>query len=166
MSVLGFLEWLHDTRYSVILRESPWGEPIVESLHVLTLTLFLGFAFLLDLRLLGVTLRRRRASEVLGQLNPWLGAGFTVMIATGVLLFYSDPVAFYQNTFFRVKMLLLALAILNIWIFNRMVGRGIASWDWDALPPRGARMAAILSLVLWAAIIAAGRAIAYTLPPP
>jgi len=166
MLFTGFLQWLHDTSFSVLLRESNWGEPIIESIHVLTLTLFLGFAFLLDLRLLGVCLRRRRMSEVIGQLNPWLGAGFAVMIATGVLLFIADPVAFYGDTFFRVKMLLLALAIVNIVVFNRTVGRNVAAWDANLQTPAGAKVAAILSLVLWVAIIAAGRAIAYTLPPP
>ncbi len=166
MSFLGFLQWLHDTTFSTFLRESNWGEPIIESIHVLTLTVFLGFAFLLDLRLLGVCLRRRRASEVLAQLNPWLTAGFALMIATGVLLFIADPVAFFGNTFFRVKMLLLVLAIANVLVFDRTVWRNVAEWDTNLRTPGGAKVAAILSLVLWAAIIAAGRAIAYTLPPP
>jgi hypothetical protein len=166
MSFLGFLQWLHDTSFSVALRESTWGEPIVESIHVLGLTLFLGFAVLLDLRLLGVCLRRRRASEVLAQLNPWLGAGFAVMILTGVLLFCSDPLAFFNNNFFRVKMIMLAVAVLNVIVFNRTVGRNVAAWDASPETPGGAKAAAILSLVLWAAIVAAGRAIAYTLPPP
>src|ERR1700683_4766823 len=99
MSILGFLQWLHDTSFSVTLRESTWGEPIIESIHVLGLTLFLGFAVLLDLRLLGVSLRRRRVSEVLAQLNPWLGGGFAGMILTGGLLFCSDPLAFLNTHF-------------------------------------------------------------------
>jgi len=128
--------------------------------------LFLGFAVLLDLRLLGVCLRRRRVSEVLAQLNPWLAAGFAVMILTGMLLFCSDPLAFFNNNFFRVKMAMLALAVLNVVAFNRTVGRNVAAWDENPQTPGGAKVAAILSLVLWAAIVAAGRAIAYTLPPP
>jgi len=166
MSFLGFLQWLHGTDFSVALRESAWGEPIVESIHVLALTLFLGFAVLLDLRLLGVSFRRRRASEVLAQLNPWLEAGFAVMIATGALLFCSDPLAFYNDTFFRIKMLLIALAVANVIVFSRGEGRNVAAWDQNPQTPNAAKVAAVVSLVLWAAIVAAGRAIAYTLPPP
>ena len=83
MFLANFLQWLHDTQFSITMRESLYAEPIVETLHVLTLTLFLGFAVLLDLRLLGVVMRRRRMSEVLRQLNPWLIAGFVVMIEIG-----------------------------------------------------------------------------------
>ena len=60
-----FLQWLADTQFSTVMRESTWAEPIVETIHVLTLTLFLGFAVLLDLRLLGITLKRKPVSEVL-----------------------------------------------------------------------------------------------------
>jgi hypothetical protein len=166
MSFAQFLHWLSGTSLSVALREATWAEPVVETVHVLTLTLFLGFSVLLDLRLLGVILRRRRASEVLAQLNPWLFAGFAVMIVTGVLLFCGDPVSFYSTIFFRVKMIMLVLAGANVLIFNWTVGRRVADWDQDLNTPAGAKMAAVLSLVLWVGIIAAGRAIAYVLPPP
>jgi hypothetical protein len=87
MWVQTFLQWLANTQFSTVMRESTWAEPIVESIHVLTLTLFLGFAMLLDLRLLGVVLTRKRVSEVLAQFNPWLFGGFAVMVITGTLLF-------------------------------------------------------------------------------
>jgi hypothetical protein len=166
MLLAGFLRWLYETGFSAMLRESTWVEPIVESVHVLTLTLFLGFSVLLDLRLLGVILKRKRVSEVLTQLNPWLFAGFAVMIVTGVLLFCGDPVAFYSTIFFRVKMIMLVLAGLNVLVFNWTVGRRVVEWDQGVSTPTGAKVAAILSLVLWIAIIAAGRGIAYALPPP
>ena len=126
MSLASFLEWLSNTQFSMYMRESTWGEPIVESIHVLTLTLFLGFAVMLDMRLLGVVLKRRRMSEVLAQFNPWLFAGFAVMIVTGVLLFCGDPISFWSTTFFKVKMIMLVLAGLNVLIFNATIGRKVA----------------------------------------
>ena len=166
MSVIRFLQWLNDTTFSITMRDSTWAEPVVETIHVLTLTLFLGFTVLLDLRLLGLSMRRRRASEVMGELNPGLMGGFLVMIVTGVLLFCGDPVAFYNSIFFKVKMLMLLLAGLNVWLFNATVGRKMAEWEIDAETPGRAKAAAVVSLVLWVAIVAAGRAIAYSLPPP
>ncbi len=166
MSFGNFLQWLSGTGFSMWLRGSTWAEPIVESIHVLTLTVFLGFTVLLDLRLMGVSMRQRRASEVISQLNPWVKASFGVMVVTGVLLFTGDPAAFYSTIFFKLKMLLLALALLNIMVFNSTSLQKISEWDQDLNPPGGAKAAAIISLVLWAAIIAAGRAIAYVLPPP
>jgi hypothetical protein len=168
MSLANFLSWLSNTQFSVYMRESTWGEPIVESIHVLTLTLFLGFAVMLDMRLLGVVLKRRRMSEVLAQLNPWLFGGFTIMIVTGVMLFSADPVTFYYThpPFFKIKMIMLILAGVNVLIFNATIGRKVAQWDLSPTTPGAAKVAGTVSIVLWVLIIAAGRAIAYVLPPP
>jgi hypothetical protein len=168
MSLASFLEWLSNTQLSMVMRESTWGEPIVESIHVLTLTLFLGFAVMLDMRLLGVMWKRRRMSEVLAQFNPWLFGGFAVMILSGALLFAADPVTFYNThpPFFKIKMIMLVLAGLNVLIFNATIGRKVAQWDLSPSTPGAAKVAAIVSIALWVLIIAAGRAIAYVLPPP
>src|SRR5882672_7969788 len=145
MLLARFLHWLFETGFSATLRESTWAEPIVETVHVLTLTLFLGFAVLLDLRLLGIAFRRKRVSVVLSQLNPFMIAGFGVMIGTGVLLFCGDPVAFYSTLFFKVKMVMLILAGVNVLIFNWTVGRQVAEWDQELRTPMGAKVAAVLS---------------------
>jgi uncharacterized membrane protein len=166
MSLYTFLQRLSETAFSMWLRGSTWAEPVIESIHVLTLTVFLGFTVLLDLRLMGVSMRERRASQVLAQLNPWVKASFAVMIVSGTLLFTGDPASFYSTIFFKIKMIMLLLALANILVFNWTAGRTIAEWDQARDTPRGAKAAAIISLVLWVAIIAAGRAIAYVLPPP
>ncbi len=166
MSFDHFLHWLSDTSFSVMMRESVWAEPVVESIHVLTLTLFLGFVLLLDLRLLDVTLRRKPVSEMFAQFNPWLFAGFVVMIVTGLLLFSGDPVSFYSTLFFKVKMLMLALAGLNVVLFNATLGRRIDEWDQAPRTPWKVKLCGAVSLVLWVSIVAAGRGIAYALPPP
>jgi hypothetical protein len=116
---------------------------------------------MLDLRLLGLTLLRAPASEVIARLLPWIAGGFLVMIASGSLLFYADPVMKYQNLFFRLKMATLVLVVINAWAFHRTVYRKVADWDLDLVPPRGARVAAGLSLALWAAMITLGRMIPY-----
>lgn len=135
--------------------------PLVESAHVLTLCLFVGMAVLLDLRLIGLTLRRVPVSEVTARLFPWMIAGFIAMVITGILLFYAIPVRSYQSIWFRIKMIMLVLAGLNAWLFQIGAHRRAAEWDLDALPPRAARIAGVLSLVLWAGIIVSGRMIAY-----
>jgi len=163
-----FLQWLANTQFSTVIRESTWGEPIIESMHVLTLTLFLGFAILLDLRLLGVCLTRKRASEVLAQFNPWLFGGFAMMVISGALLFSADPVSFYNThpPFFKIKMIMLVLAGLNVLIFNLGIGRKVTEWDLSPKTPTTAKVAGAVSIILWVLIVAAGRAIAYVLPPP
>ncbi len=163
---MSLLAWLHDTAFSEMMRDSTWAEPIVETIHVLTLTVFLGFVLLLDLRLLDLAMPRRRISVLFEQLNPGLFGGFAVMVVTGVLLFSADPIAFYSTLFFKLKMIMLLLAGLNVLVFNFTLGRRLADWDLDPRTPWGAKAAGIVSLVLWVGIVAAGRGIAYALPPP
>ena len=161
MSLLPFCQWLAETRGSIALHESLYMYPLVESVHVLTLCLFVGMSVLLDLRLLGVTLRRVPVSEVTERLLPWMIGGFTVMLITGLLLFYAIPIRSYQNIFFRLKLITLALAGLNAWYFHESVHKQVADWDHDAVTPPRARMAGVLSLVFWAVIVVSGRMIAY-----
>ena len=155
------MEWLAATRGSVALHESLYMYPLVESAHVLTLGLFVGTAVMFDLRLLGLTLRQVPVSEVSRRLLPWTAAGFVVMVITGALLFYAIPVRTYQSIFFRAKVVMLLLAGLNVWVFHRRVQRTREEWDLAPVAPRAARVAAIVSLTLWAGIIVSGRMIAY-----
>lgn len=161
MSFFRFCEWLGNTPGSVALHESRYVFLIVLTVHVLTLTVFVGTAVMIDLRLLGMTMARVPASEVMARLLPWGGAAFLVMVGSGALLFYAAPLLRYQNMFFRFKMAVLALAVVNTWVFHRTIYRRVAEWDLDAVPPRRARMAAGLSLVLWALVVTAGRMIPY-----
>lgn len=156
-----FVQWLAATRGSIALHESQYLYPLVESTHVLTLCLFVGTAAVVDLRLLGLTLRRVPVSQVLRRLLPWTAAGFAIMVITGALLFYAIPVRTYHSVFFRIKVVMLVLAGLNVWVFHRHVQQTMGEWDTAPVTPRGARAAAAISLVLWAGIIVAGRMTAY-----
>src|SRR5258708_5365992 len=118
MSLINFCEWLASQPGSIALHESLWVYPIVESVHALTLCLFLGLIMVLDLRLLGVTFRAARVTEIADRLLPWTTLGFVLMVASGSLLFYAIPVRTYQNSFFRVKLAMLVLAGLNVWVFH------------------------------------------------
>ena len=51
MSLHNLMQWMADTEWSVGLHESRYAYSIIESVHVWTLCLFVGFAVLLDLRL-------------------------------------------------------------------------------------------------------------------
>ena len=161
MSLLGFCEWLAATSWSISLHESHYLFLIILTVHVLTLCLLVGTAAIVDLRMLGLTLQRVPASEILSRIVPWTTAGFLIMITSGTLLFSADPVAKYKNLFFRLKMMTLILAVVNVWVFHRTVYRKVAAWDMDPVPPVGARLAGGLSLALWAVLIVLGRMIPY-----
>ncbi len=161
MSLLGFCQWLASTPGSIALHESRYLFIIVLTVHVLTLTVFVGTAVMIDLRFLGVSMSRVPVSEVVARLLPWTAAGFLVMITSGALLFYAAPVLRYQNLFFRLKMVALVVALVNAWVFHNSIYHDVHTWDRDATTPPRAKMAGFLSLVLWAGIIVCGRMIAY-----
>ena len=163
MSLFRVCEWLATTRGSIALHESRYMFLIVLTVHVLTLPVFVGTAVMLGLRLLGMTMTRVPVSEVMARLLPWTTAGFLVMITSGSLLFYAAPLLRYQNFFFRLKMVMLVLAGVNVWVFRNTVYRRVAEWDLDAVPPRSARVAGGVSLLVWAVMITLGRMIPYQL---
>ncbi len=157
----GFLEWLGTTPWSVALLESLHAWPLIESTHVITLAVFVGTAIINDLRLLGWGMRDVPVSEVTGRLLPVTRLAFVVMVITGALLFYSDPLRYYHSLFFRLKMVLLVVAGVNAFAFHRGIHCRVAEWDLDPVLPREARIAGGVSLVAWALIVVAGRMIAY-----
>ncbi len=160
-SLLAFFNRLGDSSWSVGLHESRYAYDLIESVHVWTLALFFGLAVMFDLRLLGWTMRSVPVSEMSRRLLPWTVVGFVVMVISGTLLFTAIPVRSYQNIFFRTKMIMLLLAGLNVWIFHSGIYRRVATWDVASAPPRAAKVAGGLSLVLWVCIVLSGRMIAY-----
>ena len=159
--MLALFEWLGKTPWSVALHESQYVWPLTESLHVLSLAWFVGLTIVLDLRLLGVGFRAVPVSDVTERVLPWTRAGFAVMVATGVMLFYATPVTYYQSIFFRIKMVLLVAAGINVFVFHSRTQRTLVEWDRAERPPRAARVAAIVSLVAWMGVVVTGRMIAY-----
>jgi hypothetical protein len=146
---------------SIAIRESLWVYPVIETAHVLGMCLFLGLVAMMDLRLVGATMRTVPMSEVQQRLFPWQMAGLAIMVSSGLLLVLSEPLRFYGNPFFQVKVVLLILAVVNATTFHLTVYRRVAEWDTQPVPPMPARLAGASSLLLWAGIVTAGRMIAY-----
>jgi len=160
-SPIEFCHWLAGTPGSIAFHESIWVYPIVDSIHVLTICVFLGLTVMLDLRLLGAIMPATPVSRLIRHLMPWMIAGFVVMATSGALLFCADPVRTYLNVFFRLKLLFLLAAGVNAAVFHVMASRTTPRWDLDLKPPTRARLAGGLSLLLWAAVVICGRMIAY-----
>jgi len=115
----------------------------------------------IDLRLMGVAMKRERVSDLITQVEPWAIGGFVIMFISGALLLLSEPLKCYNTLAFRLKVVMLILAGINVWLFHRGIYRTIAKWDDDKVLPWQARMCGLLSLVLWFGIIIAGRWTAY-----
>ena len=163
MSLFEMCQWIENTPSSTALRESLWMFPIVETSHVLGLAFSVGTVVWFDLRLIGAFMRRYSVSETFGYVKPWMFAGFAVMVVTGILLFWSHALQCYSSGYFRIKLVLLVLAGVNIAVFHSTIDRRRGEWDKAPIPPLQARLAGLTSLVLWLAVVAVGRLMAYTL---
>jgi hypothetical protein len=161
MSLLAMMTWLEHRPFAVAIAESTWLFPIVETVHVLALTVVVGSVAMMDLRLLGVGSKDRAASEVISSSLPWAWSAFAVAFGAGSMMFSSKAATYYVNVPFRIKMLCLALAAVNMLFFHFFTARGMAAWD-RGTPPRAARLAAACSLTLWVVIVATGRWIGFT----
>jgi hypothetical protein len=161
VTILGFCEWLQALPWASGVKESAWQFPVIESVHSLAIAVMFWPAALVDLRLLGLAMRRRTVSAVTGQFLPWVWIGFIVMVMSGVVLFSAEAVKCYKSPFFRVKLILIAVAGLNALIFHKSVFGHAASWEKDPRLPWRARFAGGCSLAVWIGVIAMGRGLAY-----
>lgn len=160
--LLPFCKWLEQTSLGAAVRESLWLFPAIETLHLLGMAALVGTVAILDFRLLGWVMRRERFSALAGRLLPWAWVGFAAQVVTGVLLFSSEAVKVYTNPAFRLKVLLILLAGVHALIFHWTVYRDVATWDDSAVLPVRVKVSALLSVVLWIGIVAAGRFIGFS----
>ena len=156
-----FAVWLDTHELSTRLHESYYMYNWVESTHVLTLMLSLGMLFLIDLRMMGLAFTNVSASAIARRLNIPMLIGFTIMIVTGLALYYAVPVRNTQSLWFRIKLVLLVAAAVNAFLFHRNMLKAGGDWDLQAKAPVNLRLGATLSLVFWALIVICGRFIAY-----
>ena len=162
MDIAGFLASLESSSLATGIRDSLYLFPLIESLHVLGLAMVFGTIAIIDLRLLGIASIRRPFTRITSDIMKWTWAAFVWTATTGMLMFITNASIYYHNFFFRTKMVLLALAGINVVIFELTSGRTVHRWHKDAAAPLGGRTAAVLSLLLWITIIVMGRWIGFT----
>lgn len=135
--------------------------PIVESLHVLAVALVFGTILIVDLRLLGVASNNRPFTSVAHDLLRLTWGGFVLAVITGVMLVLPNATNLYINFEFQTKMVLLLIAGVNMAVFEFITARNVGVWDTQIPPPVAARVAGLLSLGLWTAVIIFGRLIGF-----
>lgn len=143
------------------MRESLWLYPTVETVHIVGLAIVYGSVLVVNLRLLGLS-RSLSATRLMRHALPWAVGAFFFVMATGLLMFTAHVEDFLGNRVFILKMGLILAAATSAAMLHAGGFRDIAAWDVGVLPPRRVRTAAALSIVLWTAVIACGRFLAYT----
>ena len=157
----GVFEWVDTFESSIAIRESQYVYPGLLTSHVVALCLFAGLILMMDLRLLGIGNMQTPFSQLQRRLFPYQMAGMVFSAITGVALLYAQPMRFYPNIFFWLKMFLMALAGLNAIAFHFLTYNSVNRWDKDPILPPAVRQAGMLGLGLWMAVVVAGRLIAY-----
>jgi hypothetical protein len=155
-----WLVWLETSAIAVAMRQWLWLYPIVEIVHILGFIVLVGAAAMFDVRLLGWS-RQLSVRAMAGHLLLWARWALLVVAPSGALLFSAHATEMAANPAFRLKMALLAMAILNAALFHRGPFKSVQLWDHDVPAPTSAKLSALLSLVLWAGVLTCGRLLAY-----
>ena len=169
-----FLAWLELTDFSVWLRESDWGHPIILCFHAVGMGMVVGISLMYSARILGY------AKDFPLSAFDWLFGlawfGFAMNAVSGVLLFAGEPRRMMDTPAFWIKMILIVLAGLALWALGKALhedGRDVIAHARpdgatiaEAVVSQNARVAAIFSAVFWLGAIVSGRLIGYTISPP
>jgi hypothetical protein len=158
MSLLGFFQWCEQSGIGEAIRKSAWLFPLIEAIHLLGLGLIGGAVLVVDLRLLGLGLRRQSVAQVARDAQPWLLGSLILMITTGGLLFLSEAIKCYYHTAFWLKMTSLFLAL----VFTFTVQRKVTMADQTRLRPLWSKVVALVSVLLWSGVGIGGRWIGFS----
>ena len=153
--------WLSQAPQSTVMRESMWAFPVALVNHLVGLVLLVGMRLPLDLRLMGWAFGGVPVSQLANRAAPFALVGAIVTVVSGMALFSADPARMASNPWFVFKIAALAAALVNAWFFHAVLARRIREWD-DAIDlPVAAQASGYASLLLWVALIVAGRLIAF-----
>jgi hypothetical protein len=161
-SLIKLMEWLQASSLAVYIHKTAWAFTTVELVHVFAISLVIGTIAIVDLRLLGLASTKRPFTELSRQVLPYTWAAFAVAVIAGSLLFISQATAYFANTMFRIKMLIIVLAGINMLIFELITARGAQKWDLAPTPPPPARLAGGISLACWVLVVVFGRWTGFT----
>jgi uncharacterized membrane protein len=162
MGMTEFLASLEASGLATRIRNSLYLFPLIESSHVIGLTMVFGTIAIIDLRLLGIASTRRPFTRVASDTLKWTWAAFALTVATGLLMFMTNAGVYYHNFYFRAKMAMLVLAGINTVIFELTAVRSVHRWDKNASAPLAGRTLAAVSLLIWISVIFLGRWIGFT----
>jgi hypothetical protein len=155
MTVLPFFEWCEATFVGQTIRESLWLFPVIESVHLVAFATLGGTVLFLNLRLLGLLFRAQPVPRLAEAVAPWQRGSLALALATGSLLFLSEPMKLYYSDPFWIKISCLALVVVFDFTVRSRVARGRSSGF-------GAKLAGLVSIVLWSGVAWGGRWIGFS----
>jgi hypothetical protein len=161
-SLTDLMGWLEATSLAVFIHRTALAFTTVELVHVFAISLVVGTIAMVDLRLLGLASTKRPFTELAGQVLPFTWVAFVLAVMAGSLLFISQATAYFASTTFRIKMLVIVLAGINMLVFELITVRGVQDWDRKPIPALPARLAGGISLTCWILVVIFGRWTGFT----
>ncbi|SDN11040.1 hypothetical protein SAMN05444050_0697 [Afipia sp. GAS231] len=155
--------FFEDSGVAEAIRENDTLFPLIESVHVVAISLVVGSILALDLRLLGFASVGRPVSRFANAILPVTWASFAIAATTGFLLFISNASKYLSNGYFDAKIILICAAGLNMIVFHVISAKDMPQWEKLAQPPFPARAAGAISILLWIAVVVCGRWIGFTM---
>jgi len=156
--IAAFCNWLSNTPLSLLIQDVSWIIPTVQTVHILAIATVMASVVMLDFRVLGVAARTQSIPDVAHRFLPWIWCAVLVLLTTGSILIIGEPARDLLNNVFWTKMTLLVCALAVTGVFQYAVNHRLEFWEGRRV---SARIAAVVSLLLWVGIVAAGRWIAY-----
>jgi len=150
-----FFQWCDKTLLGQWVRGGRWEFPLIETLHILALTMLYGCVVVLSLRLMGVLMRGWTLPSLTREVTPWLNWSLGTILVTGTLLYLSEATKAFGNDAFWLKIYLITAAL----IFHFTVFRKVTHAPIER--PGAGKLVGALSLFLWLGIGCAGRAIGF-----
>jgi hypothetical protein len=165
-TVTALVSWLESTALAQYVTQSTIAFPAIEVAHVIAIALVFGTIAIVDLRLLGLGSNNRAVTELCRDVLPWTWGAYAIAAITGSLLFISQATQYVANPAFRMKMLLMLLAGINMVVFELITFRGVAKWDRDVPVAPAGKLAGALSLACWVGVVGFARWVGFTVGVP
>ncbi|MBO9601941.1 MAG: hypothetical protein J7496_05475 [Novosphingobium sp.] len=162
MDLQSFWQGLEASAFGDYVAESTWAFPTLESLHVMSFVTVLGSLLVVDLRILGIGWKDVRLTTLSHETLRITWIGFVCAAITGLMLFCSKATSYVINPYFKLKLVMLAFAGINMVVFQFVTWKSVAGWDLGKVPT-AAKVSATLSLLAWICVVFFGRAIGFTL---
>jgi hypothetical protein len=156
-----FCAWLEQTALSQTIQTAGWIIPTVQSIRILSISLLIASALMIDLRRLGLVGLDQSLKRISARFLPFIWWTLPVLLATGGIMIIGEPARSLENPVFALKMGLLIGAVIVTGIYQLWLRDEAASSNPKAVSRATAWPVAVLSLLLWGGITVAGRWIAY-----
>jgi len=156
-SLLPFFKWCDSTWLGETIRSSRLYFPIIETFHLLALTVLFGAVIMLNLRLCRIVMKNQPVWQVAEDLSPWALWSLVVILVSGFLLFLSEAMKCYASEPFQIKMSFLFAALIFHFTVHRSVTKRTRR---DPSLFSGVFVGGI-NLLLWLGVGLGGRAIGF-----